>query len=213
MVTDESDVRLSEVPIHCTRMRLPRVGLGRLLAFVAALTTGVWADPKSVQLGPASQTSGNAPQPPAAPPARPSWDLDGTYIWLGPAGAAVWSDTPRRAGESSWDSAFGADLSVIRVAEREPVAALGGSLGASRTSRRDSRLWFDAVIGTRIWGYMVGAAAGPVIALSNDRRPQLGASFRLWGYAGIAPYARIGFVSSTAFVELGVQLPLPVFRR
>src|SRR4029079_6022047 len=42
-----------------------------------------------------------APQPIVVAPAahRPSWDLDGTYLWLGPIGAASFL--------AHWDSTFG----------------------------------------------------------------------------------------------------------
>lgn len=149
----------------------------------------------------------------ATPALRPSWDLDGTYVWLGPVGAATWSDAAGTNTGSAWDSAFGADLAIVRVRERNTIGALGVSTGANRSTRDDGRLWLDAVIGTAIAGHMVGVSAGPILGLSANHHPRLGASMRIWGFVGIAPYARLGVVGSSAFLELGMQIPLPVLRR
>jgi hypothetical protein len=155
------------------------------------------------------------PDPPArrAPPAvpaadaAPSWDLDGTYLWLGPAGAASHVD-----GE--WDSTIGADLTIIRVRERDLLGVVGGSIGASRwTVRGGGRIWLDALAGTRLVR-MVGVSAGPLLELSEVSHPRAGASIGLWAFVGVTPFVRAGMVSELGgFVELGVHIALPVIRR
>lgn len=137
----------------------------------------------------------------------PSWDLDGFYLWLGPSGAASRVD-------GSWDSTIGADLAVIRVREREPLGAIGLSVGASRwTEREGGRLWVDAIAGTRI-GRMVGISAGPILELADLAHPRFGGSVGLWAFLGVTPFLRVGAVEELGgFIEMGVHIALPVLRR
>ena len=156
-----------------------------------------------------------APDVPArtAPPAvgaghlPPSWDLDGTYLWLGPVGAAG-----HLAGQ--WDSAFGVDASVVRVREHERLGAIGGSFGAARwTSHDGGRLWLDLLVGTPIAGHMVGVSAGPLVELNATHHAQVGGAVGVWGFAWITPYAKVGTAGDLgAFVELGIHVALPVIR-
>jgi hypothetical protein len=155
----------------------------------------------------------DAPAPPApivVPPAtfRPSWDLDGTYLWLGPLGAASYLD-------ARWDSTFGGEAAVVVVHERASLGVLGVNLGASRwTERGGGRVWVDGLLGTALAGRMMGASLGPIVELSELAHPRLGGSVGVWGFAGIAPFARIGVVSNLGtFAELGVHIALPVLRR
>lgn len=138
----------------------------------------------------------------------PSWNLDGLYVWLGPVGAASHVD-------STWDSTFGADLSVVRVRERAPLAALGATAGAGVwTERGGGRIWLDALVGTRLGGRMVGASAGPILELAELAHPRLGGSVGVWAFFGVTPFARFGVVHELgAFAEVGVHIALPVFRR
>jgi hypothetical protein len=151
--------------------------------------------------------------PPLAPPApgpvfRVSSDLDGTYVWLGPSGAASWVD-------SQWDTTFGVDASVVRVREHEAVATIGGSLGASRwTVRGGGRVWADALVGTSIADHVVGFSIGPILELSDIERPRVGGSVGIWSFVGVTPFARVGVVESLGtFAEIGLHIALPVFRR
>lgn len=150
------------------------------------------------------------PQPSTAPlPVfRYSADLDGTYVWLGPSGAASWID-------SQWDSTFGIDGSVIRVREHELLAEIGGTVGASRwTVRGGGRIWADALLGTSVFGHPVGLSVGPILELSDFAHPRVGGSAGLWGFMGVTPFARIGVVETLGtFAEIGVHVALPVFRR
>lgn len=232
VLTDESNASLFGVPLYCTRVRAPRVGLratqrirarrhaasriGQAVAVVAALAADGRADPDALGADNVPVTISDpslSPQQPPAPAAfRPSWDLDGLYVWLGPVGAATWSASPG-TGDSAWNSTFGADVAVIRIREREAIGAIGGSIGANRSALHSGRVWCDAVIGTPVLGHMVGASVGPVVDFSNDHHPRLGASMRFWGFVGIAPYARLGVIESNPFIEIGVHIPLPVLRR
>lgn len=154
------------------------------------------------------------PDPPArrAPPAvpatapRPSWDLDGLYLWLGPTGAAS-------RIEASWDSTIGADATVIYVRERAALGAIGATFGASRwTVRGGGRIWLDGLVGTRL-GRMVGLSAGPILELSELSHPRLGGSVGLWAFVGVTPFVRTGMVSELgSFVEVGIHIALPVLR-
>ena len=143
-----------------------------------------------------------------ASPLPPSWDLDGTYLWLGPVGAASYV-------ASQWDSTVGADATLVRVREHAPLGAIGATFGASRwTARGGGRLWLDAVAGTEIAGHMVGVTAGPILELSDLAHPRAGGSVGVWGFFGIAPFARVGVVQGLGgFAEVGLHITLPVIRR
>jgi hypothetical protein len=149
---------------------------------------------------------GAAPVPPAT--FRPSWDLDGTYLWLGPLGAASRID-------ARWDSTFGADAAVVVVRERAPLALVGGDLGASRwTARGGGRVWVDGLIGTHLLGHLAGISLGPIVELSDIAHPRPGGSVGVWGFAGVTPFARVGSVANLGmFAEVGLHIALPVMRR
>ena len=172
-------------------------------------------------LGVPRTAAGDAPigTPPDPPPRaqpikvsparfRPSWDLDGTYLWLGPVGAASHVD-------QRWDSTIGGQAAVGVVREQAPISFVGAALGASRwTARGGGRIWLDGAIGTRALGPLVGASLGPLLELSELAHPRLGASIGVWGYAGVAPFARLGAVSGLGFfAEVGIYLALPVLGR
>jgi hypothetical protein len=139
---------------------------------------------------------------------RASNDLDATYLWLGPSGAASRVD-------AEWDSTIGADASVIRVREHARLAAIGGSLGGSRwTARGGGRLWLDAIAGTRVLGVMTGVSAGPLVELSDLAHPRIGGSIGVWAFVGVTPFARIGTVQELGmFGEVGLHIALPVVGR
>lgn len=138
---------------------------------------------------------------------RPSWDLDGFYIWLGPTGAATHVD-------ADWDSTFGGDLAVLRIREREPLSAIGLDVGASLWSARDGgRVWVDAVAGTQIAGRVYGVTVGAIGEFAELEHPRYGASAGVWAYFGITPYVRVGTVEELGtFVDVGVHIALPVYR-
>jgi hypothetical protein len=139
---------------------------------------------------------------------RPSWDLDGIYLWLGPTGAAS-------RIEAEWDSTVGGHAAVLRVREREGLGVIGGAFGASLwTERSGGRIWLDAMIGTRVAGRMIGASVGPILELSDLAHPRAGGSVGVWTFIGVTPFARIGVVDELgAFGEIGLHIALPVLRR
>jgi hypothetical protein len=158
-----------------------------------------------------TKTAPDPPPPPSAssPPAlAPTWDLDGLYVWLGPTGAASHV-------QSQWDSTIGADVTMIRVREHEPLAAIGGSLGASKwTVRGGERMWLDFVAGTKLGGRVVGASAGPIVEISDLAPVRVGGSIGAWAFVGVVPYVRAGYVDALGpFVEIGLHVALPVWRR
>jgi hypothetical protein len=138
-----------------------------------------------------------------APP-RQAGTLDGTYVAVGPVGAAV-----RIAG--GWDAAFGGELSLARVQERRPLAGFGLTLGAATyTERSGGRLWADLQAATRWLGPAVGAGLGPVLEIDDLRPPRWGAQVSLWVYVGVIPYLRLGHLETTGtFLEVGLRVPLP----
>lgn len=181
------------------------VGLTSMLACFLAVMKTAAADP-------ATATIPDPPAPERTPRVgpgnlRPSWDLDGLYLWLGPTGAASHVD-------GAWDSTIGGHLAIVAVRERAPLSVVGAMVGASLwTARGGGRIWADAVAGTRI-GRMVGVSAGPILELSELTHPRIGGSIGLWGFLGVTPFARVGFVDGLGgFAEIGVHLALPVLRR
>lgn len=138
---------------------------------------------------------------------RPSWDLDGFYVWLGPVGAAS-------AVDSDVDSTFGGDLAFVRIREREPLAAIGIDAGASLWSERPGgRIWLDAIAGTRLGPRIYGVSAGPILELAELQHARYGGSIGVWAFFGVTPFVRVGVVEELGtFVDVGVHIALPVFR-
>ncbi len=182
-----------------------QVGRALTVLSLVCLTSLAAADPVRIEPD-APARSGQVVVPPAT--FRPSWDLDGFYLWLGPVGAASYVD-------AKWDSTFGAEAAAVVVHEAAALGLFGADLGASRwTERGGGRIWLDGVVGTRWSGHMFGASLGPMVELSDLERPKLGASIGVWGYAGITPFVRVGGVSDLGmFAELGVHIALPVLHR
>jgi hypothetical protein len=202
----------TRMPTHCKGLgTLVRGGASPLLLAVVLHGPALWpavaaADPTT------ATTVDEVPRaaPPEVPPAtfRPSWDLDGLYVWLGPTGAASHID-------GGWDSTFGGQLAMLRVRERSALGAIGGSLGAARwTERGGGRVWLDAAIGTRLGSRMVGATAGGLVELGDLNHPRLGGSVGVWTFVGVTPFVRVGVVQELGgFAELGLHVALPVWRR
>lgn len=186
-----------------------RTALGIATCFILAGAGAAAAEPVAA----AEPTTLPDPPPRSGPPVvgpsslPPSWDLDGLYVWLGPVGAAGRLD-------GDWDSAFGADLAVVRVREAAPLGAVGVAAGAARwAARGGGRLWLDGLAGTRLGGRMYGATLGPVVELAELAHPRVGGAVGIWAFFGPTPYARIGVISDgAAFVEVGIHLALPVLR-
>lgn len=160
-------------------------------------------------LGPHLVVASLAIASPAAADELPdTGDLDGSYLFLGPVGAAV-------TIEEEWDGAFGGHAAWLRIRERRAIAAAGASLGGVRYSARDGgRVWLEGVVGTRRLGnVLIGLSAGPAIELAPTEHPRAGVTGAAWLFAGIVPYLRGGaFDEAGAFVEIGVAIALPIGR-
>lgn len=176
----------------------------RGIACLVAVIRVAAADP----IAPSSAAPSSAAPVVGASRFPPSSDLDGTYLWLGPLGAASRID-------AQWDSTFGADIALVVVRERAPLALVGGNLGASRwTERGGGRVWVDGLLGTHLFGRMLGVSLGPIVELSELAHPRPGASIGVWGFAGVTPFARLGAVAEHGiFAEIGIHIALPVLRR
>ena len=176
--------------------RAPQV----LAAFVIAVLTG-----------PAAAVADDTVPAQPEPALRYTGDLDGNYVFLGPLGGAVQI-------EATWDGAFGAQLGVMRVRERQVVSAAGVMVAASRYSARDGgRVWLEAVVGTRripgLGRTLVGLSAGPGVELGTVQHPRGGVTGTAWVFAGVVPYVRGGtFDEAGSFVEIGLAIALPVGR-
>lgn len=197
------DLRLGTLPPgFVSPVRILRI-LACLLPLFDSIAHADGFAPTQVDPDPPSR---RAPAAVPASTARPSWDLDGLYLWLGPTGAASRID-------ATWDSTIGADATVIYVREREALGAIGATLGASRwTVRGGGRIWLDGLVGTRLVR-MVGVSAGPILELSELSHPRLGGSVGLWAFLGVTPFVRTGMVRDLGgFVEVGVHIALPVLR-
>jgi hypothetical protein len=210
-IVSPSHVHLGFVTHHqgsrdsCTKRALP--GFFKKLTVIAGLLLSVEpaeADPTTTTPDPPARKTIPSVGPSGF---APSWDLDGTYVWLGPSGAGSHVD-------GAWDSTFGVDLAVVRIRERARLAAIGGSIGASRwTVRGGGRIWFDALVGTRL-GRMIGVSAGPLVELSDVAHPRIGGSIGIWCFLGVTPFARVGTVQDLGmFGEVGIHIALPVFKR
>ena len=127
------------------------------------------------------------------------------FVALGALGGAVRT-------EGAWDTSFGGEIAVGELRQRGALAAWAFAIGFSTYSERDGgRVSGEVAAGTRwLGGILVGASAGPVVALDQFRRPRWGGEGSLWLYAGLVPYVRIGAISDGGgFVDIGVRIPLP----
>jgi hypothetical protein len=187
--------------------------MSRLLT-TAVLVSSVWGVAQADPVAAIPPTMPDLPPrsgPPTVGPSgfRDSSNLDGVYVWLGPSAAATYT-------ASNWDSVFGGDLAVTRVREQELLGAVGGDVGFTKYTANDGgRVWLDALAGTRVSSrVMVGVSAGPIVELADLHHPRVGASVGLWAFAAVTPFVRVGAVDETGrFVEIGVRIALPVFRR
>lgn len=144
----------------------------------------------------------------SAEPLRSTADLDGVYLALGPVAAVVHDP-------EGWDGVFGGELTVARVTEHRPVAAVAINLGGARFGKRNAgRLWLEGMIGTRrLLGLAWGVAAGPTLEVDEQIPPRAGVQGSVWLYAGVLPYLRVGAVRDGGrFIEIGLKVSLPAVR-
>ena len=76
-------------------------------------------------------------------------------------------------------------------------------------------MWAEAIAGPRVMGRtMIGASLGPLVELSDLEHPHVGGAIGAWAFVGVTPYVRVGAVDQLGtFVELGLHIALPVYRR
>jgi hypothetical protein len=131
--------------------------------------------------------------------------LDGMWLTAGPIAGAVHLD-------DTWNSAVGAELSVVRVRESDRVSALGLTLGfVTFDEREGSRVSAELQAGMDVYGIGWGLSAGVAGEFDQVIPPRLGAQGTLWLFAGIVPYVRAGVLEETgAFVETGVMIKIPL---
>jgi hypothetical protein len=132
-------------------------------------------------------------------------DLDGTYLTIGPvAGGLVIQD--------SWNSAVGAELSLVRLREQRVPALYGVALGAVVfDDRPGTRAWAEAELAVDRFPVKFGVSGGLAVEFDRTLPPHFGAQATLWVFAGIVPYVRIGALEeSGGFFEAGVMIKVPV---
>ena len=132
-------------------------------------------------------------------------DLNGTYLTVGPVAGAL-------AIQDSWNSAVGAELSLVRLREGCLPALLGVSIGGVVfDDRKGARTWAELELGIDRLPVKFGVSAGLAVELDRTLPPHFGAQATLWVFAGVVPYVRIGtLVESGSFFEAGVMIKVPV---
>ncbi len=117
--------------------------------------------------------------------------------------------------EGEWDSGFGGEIAIGALRDQSALAAwVAGIDFLAYSERSGGRVTLEAALGTR-WptGALIGLAGGPVIELDDFRRPRAGGQLSVWIFAGVVPYVRAGTVENGGFfVNLGLRIPLPVWR-
>ena len=139
-------------------------------------------DPTTRPRSAAAQRRSRASDPTAF---RPSWDLDGIYLWLGPTGAA-----------SRVEASLGLDVRrrtppCVRVRERAPLGVVGGDARREPVDRARRR----AGLARRRRRHparrrMIGASAGPILELARARAPPARRLGRALGVRRASPRSR-----------------------
>lgn len=135
-------------------------------------------------------------------------DLDGSYVALGPRGAALYS-------EDTWDAAFGAEVLFYHHREGARVSLFGASAGFLRQSReREGQIYGEVGAGTAVAGGLRAGIAGGVTALSSPvRHLRWGGHATLWAFVGPVLYARAGSIQDSGmFADFGIRVALPAIR-
>jgi hypothetical protein len=139
------------------------------------------------------------------PHLRSTADLDGTYLTVGPVAGAL-------ASQEQWDSAVGAELSLVQLREGCIPALLGFSFGGVVfDDRPGTRTWLEAELAIDRLPVKLGLSGGLAAELDRVRPPRFGTQATLWAFAGIVPYVRVGWLDETgSFFETGVMIKIPV---
>jgi hypothetical protein len=136
---------------------------------------------------------------------RMAGDLDGTYLTAGPVAGAL-------ATQDTWNSAVGAELSLVRLREGRFPALLGVSVGGVVFDRLPGlRSWAELELGIDRFPVKFGVSAGLAAQFDRVVPPHLGAQATLWVFAGIVPYVRIGVLDELGgYFEAGLMIKIPV---
>jgi hypothetical protein len=126
------------------------------------------------------------------------------WVTAGPIAGAVHLD-------DTWNSAVGAELSLVRVREADRVSLVGVAVGFVVFDEREgARVSAELELGSDV-GPGFGFSAGVAGEFDQVTPPRLGAQGTLWFFAGIVPYVRAGVLAETgAFVETGLMIKIPV---
>jgi hypothetical protein len=132
-------------------------------------------------------------------------DLDGTYLTAGPVAGAL-------AIQDTWNSAVGAELSLVRLREGRLPALLGVSVGGVVFDRTPGlRSWAELEAGIDRLPVKLGLSVGLAAQLDRVLPPRFGAQATLWVFAGIVPYVRIGVLDELgSYFEAGLMIKIPV---
>ncbi len=144
----------------------------------------------------------------SAKPLKKVGNLDGNYVGIGLIVNAVHMD-------ARWDGAFGGEISLSRVRERQSLSVLGVAVGGMHFANDDNgRLWAELTVANRtVFGFTLGISGGVAVEVDELDPPRWGGHGTLWVFAGVIPYVRIGAVQNTGiFMDFGVKVTLPAFR-
>jgi hypothetical protein len=132
-------------------------------------------------------------------------DLDGTYVTAGPVAAA-------QASQNNWNSAVGAELSLVHLREGAWPALFGIALGGVVfDSEPGLRTWIEAEAAIDRLPVKLGISAGFAAKWDRVDPPHLGAQATLWAFAGVVPYVRIGALDGLgSYFEVGLMIKVPV---
>jgi hypothetical protein len=136
---------------------------------------------------------------------RMAGDLDGTYLTAGPVAGAL-------AIQDTWNSAVGAEVSLVRLREGRFPALLGVSLGGVVFDHLPGlRSWAEVELGIDRWPVKFGVSAGLAAQFDRVVPPHFGAQATVWVFAGIVPYVRIGVLEELgSYFEAGLMIKIPV---
>lgn len=136
---------------------------------------------------------------------RMAGDLDGTYLTAGPVAGAL-------AIQDTWNSAVGAELSLVRLREGRFPALVGVSLGGVVfDSAPGLRSWAEVELGIDRFPVKFGVSAGLAAQFDRVVPPHFGAQATLWVFAGIVPYVRVGVLEELgSYFEAGLMIKIPV---
>jgi hypothetical protein len=127
-------------------------------------------------------------------------------VTIGPVATAV-------RIENTWNSAVGAEVSVVRLRRESRLSLVGGDMGFVTFAQREgARLWFEAEGALGLGRSLhLGLGLGGTVEVDQVRPPRWGVQGTIWFFAGVVPYVRAGVIETTGtFFEAGLMIKLPV---